>query len=280
MQFLAAPSVLLAFVAVCRVTHLPYAMSHLRQAPNATISTEPSAALPPMEYAMSHLRQAPNTTISTESSAALQPMEAQPKQRQAPNTTISTESSAALPPMEAQPKQKGIGDVKEFAKLLPFHPMGQPESMFKTRCINFVNHLLEKSDNNPELVVEMLPKCQWDDDMCDKLKADLEKRLKGGSGGKESALLQARRLARGAGAGAPAAADGKEKQESAGPTFPLGSGSEGPKPKFLNGDAEGGLTDEVYGWCGTMYDMLKTKALDELTQAGAPGPAPASSPAM
>jgi len=255
MQFLAAPSVLLAFVAVCRVTHLPYAMSHLRQAPNATISTEPSAALPPMEYAMSHLRQAPNTTISTE-------------------------SSAAFPPMEAQPKQKGIGDVKEFAKLLPFHPMGQPESMFKTRCINFVNHLLEKSDNNPELVVEMLPKCQWDDDMCDKLKADLEKRLKGGSGGKESALLQARRLARGAGAGAPAAADGKEKQESAGPTFPLGSGSEGPKPKFLNGDAEGGLTDEVYGWCGTMYDMLKTKALDELTQAGAPGPAPASSPAM
>merc|ERR1719486_20064 len=73
--------------------------------------------------------------------------------------------------------EKGVGDLKEFAHLLPFHPRGQQELLMKTRCVNFLNHLLEKAAYAPEEVGSLMPKCKWTEAECAALKDDLIKRL-------------------------------------------------------------------------------------------------------
>merc|ERR1719502_1439727 len=72
---------------------------------------------------------------------------------------------------------KGVGDLQAFAHLLPFHPRGQQELLMKTRCVNFLNHLLEKSAYAPDEVGNLMPKCRWSEAECKSLKDDLMKRL-------------------------------------------------------------------------------------------------------
>merc|ERR1719163_944429 len=77
----------------------------------------------------------------------------------------------------------GVGDVKTFAHLLPFRPARQPETMFKTRCVNFLNHVLEKSAYDPSLASKVLPDCRWGKDECKALEDDLAARLAAAAGG-------------------------------------------------------------------------------------------------
>jgi len=73
------------------------------------------------------------------------------------------------------------GDPAEFAALLPFHPERQPEAMFKTRCSYFLDHAIEKANENPGSdVIQFLPPCKWDTAECAALQDDLTKRMSAG----------------------------------------------------------------------------------------------------
>merc|ERR1719263_403043 len=41
------------------------------------------------------------------------------------------------------------------------------------------------------------------------------------------------------------------------------NGPRGPQPDFVT---QGGMDESIYGWCDTMYDMMRTKAIDELDE--------------
>jgi len=188
--------------------------------------------------------------------------------------------AAAAGPAAAPASEKGVGDVKEFAHLLPFHPRGQQELLMKTRCVNFLNHLLEKSAYAPSEVGALMPKCKWDKAECTALKDDLIKRLnKGGGAGAPGPAG-----APGAAAPAPAAASAVLVQESSAALVQEFSdlfqpvperkapkdkavtwinGPRGPQPDFVT---TGGMDESIYGWCDTMYDMMRKKAINELEE--------------
>lgn len=128
--------------------------------------------------------------------------------------------------------EKGVGSVKDFAALLPFHPGGQSQSVVKSRCVNFVNHLLERSAYSPDEVSKIMPKCVWSTSECALLQQDLFDRLDK-MGQKKDALVQV-------------------------------SDPMGPQPKFA---MEGGLDDSVYGWCDTMENMIKKKTIKNMVKA-------------
>jgi len=163
--------------------------------------------------------------------------------------------------------EKGVGDLKEFANLLPFHPRGQQELLMKTRCVNFLNHLLEKSAYAPDAVGDLMPKCKWHKAECKALKDDLMKRLKGKGGAPGPAPGPAP---------APAASfvqqrSGKalsgqpwpERKAPKGEAVTWISGPRGPQPDFVT---EGGMDESIYGWCDVMYDMMRKKAINELDE--------------
>merc|ERR1719272_1740771 len=79
--------------------------------------------------------------------------------------------------LRATGPEPGVGTFAEYGHLLPYNPDGMPESVMKTRCTNFVNHLLEKSAYPPALVGDVMPKCAWSKKECGALKKDLMTRL-------------------------------------------------------------------------------------------------------
>jgi len=163
------------------------------------------------------------------------------------------EGEPAAPPAT----EKGVGDLKDFAHLLPFHPRGQQELLMKTRCVNFLNHILEKSAYAPDAVGNLMPKCKWTPAECTALKDDLMKRLTKGGPAPAPA---------GAGAPAPAALlqGGQPWPERGAPkerAVTWINGPRGPQPNFAT---KGGMDEGIYGWCDTMYDMMRTKAIDEI----------------
>jgi len=154
----------------------------------------------------------------------------------------------------AAPGPKGVGNLQDFAHLLPFHPRGQQELLMKTRCVNFLNHVLEKSAYSPDAVGALMPKCKWTPPECAALKDDLMKRLvKGGAPAPApapaSALLQKQ----------PWPERGAPKDNA----VTWINGPRGPQPNFVT---QGGMDESIYGWCDTMYDMMRTKAIDELAE--------------
>jgi len=159
--------------------------------------------------------------------------------------------------------EKGVGDLKAFAHLLPFHPRGQQELLMKTRCVNFLNHLLEKSAYAPDAVGDLMPKCKWTAPECKALKDDLMKRLKKGGGPGPAPAPAA--------AAAPAAALLQKRSEQPWPERKAPkehavtwiNGPRGPQPDFVT---EGGMDESIYGWCDTMYDMMRKKAIGELDE--------------
>jgi len=176
----------------------------------------------------------------------------------APVVLVAAPTPAA--PAPAAPKEeaseKGVGDFKEFAHLLPFHPRGQQELLMKTRCVNFLNHLLEKSAYAPDAVGDLMPTCKWGKAECKALKDDLMKRLKGKSA---------------APAPAPAPTFFQERSEQPWPERGAPkdrattwiNGPRGPQPNFVT---SGGMNESIYGWCDVMYDMMRKKAINELDE--------------
>jgi len=170
--------------------------------------------------------------------------------------------------------KKGVGSIQGFAHLMPFHPRGQQELLMKTRCVNFLNHLLEKSAYTPDAVGALMPKCKWKAAECKALKDDLLKRLSKGAPGAPGPAP--------AGASAPAPAPAalvqvtaqelaQEWSELFQPWPERGApqehavtwinGPRGPQPNFVT---EGGMDESIYGWCDKMYDMMRTKAIGEI----------------
>lgn len=193
---------------------------------------------------------------------------------------ISLKGAAApAPAVEAAPgpapsSPKGVGDLKDFAHLLPYYPAGQQELVMKTRCVDFVNHLLEKGAYQSEVVSALVPKCKWTKDECKTLKDDLVKRLKKAAGpGKKAAAGPAPGAAGPAPAAsllqqqapAPAAAPGPAPGAAAAPKDdPVWegmwlNGPRGPKPEFATRHTP--LNPSIYGWCDEMYTMMKKKAI-------------------
>jgi len=162
---------------------------------------------------------------------------------------------------EKKASEKGVGDLKEFAHLLPFHPRGQQELLMKTRCVNFLNHLLEKSAYAPDAVGDLMPKCHWHKAECQALKDDLMKRLKGKGGAPAPApaasFVQARSGKTMSGQPWP------ERKAPKDAAVTWISGPRGPQPDFVT---EGGMDESIYGWCDTMYDMMRKKAINELDE--------------
>merc|ERR1740130_2004346 len=125
-------------------------------------------------------------------------------------TVLQTVQNKADQPTGIAPP-KGIGDVKDFAALLPFHPRGQQEILMKERCVNFVNHLLETSAYNPAAVGNVIPRCKWSAAECGALQQDLLTRL-----AKHSTATS------------------------------LPQGPRGPQPNFATAN---GMDESIYGWC-------------------------------
>eukprot|EP00928_Gymnodinium_smaydae_P046434 TRINITY_DN30932_c0_g1_i1.p1 TRINITY_DN30932_c0_g1~~TRINITY_DN30932_c0_g1_i1.p1 ORF type:complete len:208 (-),score=43.64 TRINITY_DN30932_c0_g1_i1:66-623(-) len=125
----------------------------------------------------------------------------------------------------------GAARVQELADLLPYHPASMPQTVFKSRCVNFLNGVMEKSSFEPEIVKSMLPKCRWTPAQCSVLEADLAARL------------------------APVPASSSAKAPSVGSSDTAG-GSDG-------GYGEGAWATRLYGWCDQMYAMTKAKAFSE-----------------
>jgi hypothetical protein len=168
----------------------------------------------------------------------------------APTLEVAGAPAAAAEP--AASSEKGVGDLQAFAHLLPFHPRGQQELLMKTRCVNFLNHLLEKSAYAPGEVGKLMPKCRWSEEECGALKDDLLKRLAGPGGA--------------APAPAPAALVQQPIPERKAPKDSAVlwiNGPRGPQPDFATG---GGMDESIYGWCDTMYDMMRTNAIGELDE--------------
>lgn len=124
----------------------------------------------------------------------------------------------------------------------------------KTRCVNFLNHLLEKAAYAPEEVGSLMPKCKWTEAECAALKDDLIKRLVKPSGPGPAPGP----------APAPAALVQQPVPERKAPkehAVTWLNGPRGPQPDFIT---EGGMDESIYGWCDVMYDMMRKKAIEEL----------------
>merc|ERR1719345_290099 len=96
-----------------------------------------------------------------------------------------------------------------------------------------------------------MPKCKWTKPECNALTDDLLKRIA--------------KKAVPAGAPAPGAAlleqPVPERKAPKNKAVTWLNGPRGPQPDFVT---SGGLNEGVYGWCDTMYDMMRKKAIGEL----------------
>eukprot|EP00747_Dinoflagellata_sp_TGD_P183510 gnl/TRDRNA2_/TRDRNA2_38430_c0_seq1.p1 gnl/TRDRNA2_/TRDRNA2_38430_c0~~gnl/TRDRNA2_/TRDRNA2_38430_c0_seq1.p1 ORF type:complete len:255 (+),score=55.96 gnl/TRDRNA2_/TRDRNA2_38430_c0_seq1:22-786(+) len=154
-------------------------------------------------------------------------------------------SPAGAPAAPAPKRYLGVGDPEAYAHLLPFHPDGQPEFMFKSRCINFLNQVLEKAAYEPELVMKLLPKCHWKEAECTELHDDLRGRMAMAPAGAPGP------------AGSPAALMAvKNSMHQASPA---------PAPEAIPASAMI-MGEHLYGWCDKMYDMSKSKAYHEVSK--------------
>merc|ERR1719388_108459 len=115
--------------------------------------------------------------------------------------------------------------------------------MTKSKCIDFVNHMLDKCGHDSTRLLKLMPKCLWSKEECQALEADLIGRI-------PSTALP----------GAPAAALLAKKVTQKSP----------------------GGGDAVFGWCDTLYSMAKKRYFEKLVpDKPAPGmdPLPALSKA-
>merc|ERR1719440_2053731 len=49
--------------------------------------------------------------------------------------------------------------------------------MTKAKCIDFVNHMLDKSGHDATMLPKLMPKCLWSKEECAALEADLLSRI-------------------------------------------------------------------------------------------------------
>merc|ERR1719389_1022631 len=135
-------------------------------------------------------------------------------------------SPAASPgPAPAGAPESPLDGVNGFVDLLPYSPDRMNYQMTKSKCIDFVNHMLDKCGHDSTRLLKLMPKCLWSKEECQALEADLIGRI-------PSTALP----------GAPAAALLAKKVTQKSP----------------------GGGDAVFGWCDTLYSMAKKRYFEKL----------------
>jgi len=138
-------------------------------------------------------------------------------------------SPAASPGPAPGPAPSMLDGVEGFVDLLPYSPDRMNYQMTKSKCIDFVNHMLDKCGHDATQLLKLMPKCLWSKEECQALEADLIGRIP------SSALP-------GGPAAAPAAALLAKKVTEKSP----------------------GGGDAVFGWCDTLYSMSKKRYFSKL----------------
>merc|ERR1719158_503368 len=150
-------------------------------------------------------------------------------------------SRAAGPAPAPESPLSGIGG---YVDLLPYSPDRMNYQMAKSRCIVFVNHMLDRAGHDATWLPKLMPKCLWTKEECKVLEDDLLSRIP------ESVLP-------GGPAGAPAPAS---------PAAFIAT-------KQLRSKSPGS-EDKIFGWCDTLYNMAKKRFFEKLEkhiQRPAPG---------
>jgi len=154
----------------------------------------------------------------------------------------SPAASPAGAPGPAGAPEGALDGVNGFVDLLPYTPDRMNYQMHKSKCIDFVNAMMDKAGHDATRLIGLMPKCLWSKEECKTLEDDLLGRIP------SSAMP-------GGPAGAPAAALLTKKVTQKSP----GSG------------------DAVFAWCDTMYNMAKArffKKMAEKEERPAPGMEP------
>merc|ERR1719161_17901 len=128
-------------------------------------------------------------------------------------------------PGPAPAPESPLDGVQGFVDLLPYSPDRMNYQMTKSKCIDFVNHMLDKCGHDATRLLKLMPKCLWSKEECQALEADLIGRI-------PSTALP----------GAPAAALLAKKVTQKSP----------------------GGGDAVFGWCDTLYSMAKKRYFEKL----------------
>lgn len=134
-------------------------------------------------------------------------------------------ATLAQPSPGPAPAPSQLDGVNGFVDLLPYSPDRMNYQMTKSKCIDFVNHMLDKCGHDSTRLLKLMPKCLWSKEECQALEADLIGRI-------PSTALP----------GAPAAALLAKKVTQKSP----------------------GGGDAVFGWCDTLYSMAKKRYFEKL----------------
>jgi hypothetical protein len=143
---------------------------------------------------------------------------------------------AAPGPAPGPAPESMLDGVQGFVDLLPYSPDRMNYQMTKSKCIDFVNHMLDKCGHDATRLLKLMPKCLWSKEECQALEADFIGRI-------PSTAMP------GGPAGAPAAALLAKKVTMKSP----------------------GGGDAVFGWCDTLYSMAKKRWFSKL-KADRPAP--------
>merc|ERR550514_1620934 len=126
-------------------------------------------------------------------------------------------------------------NMKHIAEMLPFRPNGQNYDTFKGRCTNFVNHMLDRSGHDTDLLVRSLPNCTWGQEQCKQIEDDLVARIKADTGAKEDAAPDG-------------AVDFLQSRHT----------------RIIPAWAQG--TQGVFGWCDTVWNIARERGLQNVKE--------------
>merc|ERR1719377_184410 len=86
-------------------------------------------------------------------------------------------ATLAQPSPGPAPAPPFLDGVKGFVDLLPYSPDRMNYQMTKSKCIDFVNHMLERAGHDATWLPKLMPKCLWSKEECKTLEADLLSRI-------------------------------------------------------------------------------------------------------
>merc|ERR1719281_925543 len=130
--------------------------------------------------------------------------------------------------------------------------------MTKSKCIDFVNQMLDRAGHDASWLPKLMPKCLWTKEECKVLEDDLLSRIPSSAlpGGPAGAPAPA----------APAAALLAKKT------------SQRKYEAFVGSKKSPGGGDAIFGWCDTLYNMAKTRFFTKIKEHHKPAPGMKSLP--
>merc|ERR1719182_1089334 len=85
--------------------------------------------------------------------------------------------SPAASPAGSPGPESPLDGVKGFVDLLPYSPDRMNYQMTKSKCIDFVNHMLDRAGHDATWLPKLMPKCLWTKEECKVLEDDLLSRI-------------------------------------------------------------------------------------------------------